>query len=86
MCSLGFFFGFGHILGCRPSQLLSLHQEQSLRGVRQTSLLFPGDQWTCFWNRIAKDLTNHAKGQSMKRRSNRGDSTLLMLVNHLLEY
>ena len=53
--------GFVHILGCRPSQLSKLHQEQSLRGVRQTSLLILGDYWTCFWDLIAKDFDKSCK-------------------------
>ena len=79
--------GFVHALRCRPSQLSKLHQEQSLQGVRQTSLSFLGDQWTCFWNPICKDFAKSCKVKnSMKWRSNIGDCTLLMPVNHILEY
>lgn len=67
--------GFVHILGCGPSQLLKLHYRYYSWAINQ---LISGTQ-------LPKGLTNHAKGWSIKQRSNIGDSTLLMLVNHFLE-
>ena len=35
--------------------------EQSLRGVRQASPSFLGDQWTCFWDSFRKDFDKSCK-------------------------
>ena len=41
-------------------------KKQSLRGVRQSSLLFPGDQWTCFWDLIRKVFDSSCRGTEHK--------------------